>query len=46
MLFVLISNNDTFLKNPIGVKWKIPAYVFRDCDLLSRNSTYLSRAIG
>ena len=45
MLFILILNNDTFMKNPIGVKWKIPAYVFRHYDLFSRNSTYLSRAL-
>ena len=45
MLFILILNNDAFMKNPIGVKWKIPVHVFRHYDLLSRNSTYLSRAI-
>ena len=45
MLFILILNNYTFLQNPIGVKWKIHAYVFRDYKLLSRNSTYLSRAV-
>ena len=43
MLFILNSNNDTFLQNPIGVKWKSPACVFRNYDLSSRNSTYLSR---
>ena len=43
MLFIPVLNNDTFMKNPIGVKWKIPAYVFRHYDLFSRNSTYLSR---
>ena len=32
MLFILILNNDAFMKNPIGVKWKIPAYVFRYYD--------------
>ena len=45
MLFIRILNNDAFMKNPIGVKWKIPAYVFRHYDLFSRNSTYLSRAL-
>ena len=44
MLFILILNNDAFLKNPIGVKWKIPPDVFRHYDLLGRNSTYLYRA--
>ena len=46
MLFILILNSDVFLKNTIGVLWNIPAYVFRHYDLLSRNSTYLSRAIS
>ena len=32
MLFILILNNDAFMKNPIGVKWKILAYVFRHYD--------------
>ena len=43
MLLILILNNDTFLHNHIGVKWKIPTYAFRDYNLLSRNSTYLYR---
>ena len=38
-----VNNSDTFLQNPIGVKLKSPVCVFRDYDLLSRNSTYLSR---
>ena len=45
MLFILILNNDAFLKNSIGVKWKIFASVFRHYDLLGRNLTYLYRAI-
>ena len=28
MLLILIFNNDAFLKNPIGVKWKTAAYNF------------------
>ena len=43
MSFILILNNDIFLLNPIGFKWKIPVYGFRDYNLWSRNSTYLSR---
>ena len=45
MLFIVILNDDAFLKNPIGVKWKIPAYFFVITTYLSHNSTYLSRAI-
>ena len=45
MLLILILDNDTFLQKTIGVKWKIPSHAFRDYDLLSRNLTYLSRAI-
>ena len=43
MLFILILNNDTFLQNPICVKWTIPAYAFRDYSSLIRNSNFLSR---
>ena len=45
MPFILILDKDAFMKNPIGVKWNIPAYVFHHYDLFSRNSTYLSRAL-
>ena len=44
MLFILTLNSDTLLQKPISVKWKMPAAdIFRDYDLLSRNSTFLSR---
>ena len=42
-VFYYYLNDDTFLQNPIGFKWKRPAFVFRNYDLVSRNSTYLSR---
>ena len=42
MFSILILNNDTLLQMPINGEWKIPAYVLRDNDLLSRNSNDLS----
>ena len=40
MFSILILNNDTLLQMPINGEWKIPAYVLRDNDLLSRNSNH------